>query len=490
MSSIRSVKFNAVMNVALTSTNMLVSIVTIPYITRVLSVDGYGNINFAQSISTWLSAICLVGVPTYGIRECAKVRDNPELLSRVVKELLIIITFFTVGVLSIFALCIFWIPKLRSIAPLMWMFLISTLLLSYGVEWFYQAIEQYDYITIRSIIFKAISLFAIFTIVKKPSDWLLYGAILALVSCGNNIFNIIRLVRITNLSGVNRIDLKRHRKPLMYFAFLSIASSIYLSFDSVLLGFLSNNNQVAFYQLAAKLKGICWQVINAIIGVLIPRLSYYSKKNFEQYKILLNRGFHITFELCLGIFFFLLIYAKPIVILISSEKYMQSVIPVQIIGFVNLVSCLSYFIGLCVLTPLNRESKLAKSNLIAVPISVCMNLVLDGPVGAIGASLALMVSELCVVGFQIYEARDVLSVFLHAKIVIKTIMCHVFSALISLFILYIFRFFFEYLDTANSAIVVILGFFAYSLIWLVFSFLLKNNIIEYIFSFAKKSKSI
>ena len=145
-----SVKFNAVMNTLLTASSMLINIATIPYVTRTLSVEGYGNVNFAQSLSSWLSALCLVGIPTYGVRECARVRDNPSALAQVVKELLIIITGFTITVLSGFAICIVLVPRLASLASLMWLFLIGTLLLSYGVEWYFQAVEQYEYITVRS----------------------------------------------------------------------------------------------------------------------------------------------------------------------------------------------------------------------------------------------------------------------------------------------------------------------------------------------------
>ncbi|MDB8879218.1 oligosaccharide flippase family protein, partial [Pediococcus acidilactici] len=140
-------KFNAVMNILLTASNMLVSIVTIPYVTRVLSVEGYGDVTFAQNVSQWLSAMCLVGVPMYGLRECARVRDDPREMARVVRELLAIITIFTVVVLTCFGVSILVVPRFHQIAALMWVFLVSTLLLSYGVEWYFQAIEQYKYIT-------------------------------------------------------------------------------------------------------------------------------------------------------------------------------------------------------------------------------------------------------------------------------------------------------------------------------------------------------
>lgn len=283
-----SVKFNAVMNTLLTASSMLVSVITVPYVTRVLSVEGYGDVTFAQNVSQWLSAMCLVGVPMYGLRECARVRDDPREMARVVRELLAIITIFTAVVLTCFGVSILVVPRFHRIAALMWVFLVSTLLLSYGVEWYFQAIEQYKYITIRSMVFKMLSLVAMLVFVRGEDDYLAYGVILALVICGNNVLNLARMLRMVSFSGLGPMRIGRHLKPLASYAALSIASSVYLAFDSILLGMLSPSNvQVGLYQFASKLKGICFSVINAIIGVLIPRLSYYAKNDPEKYGALL-----------------------------------------------------------------------------------------------------------------------------------------------------------------------------------------------------------
>ena len=100
----RSVKYNAVMNSLLTASNTLVGIISLPYVTRVLSVEGYGNVNFAQSISSWIVPVCTVGITAYGVRECARVRDDSDKLAAVVRELLIIITIFTTLVLSVISI--------------------------------------------------------------------------------------------------------------------------------------------------------------------------------------------------------------------------------------------------------------------------------------------------------------------------------------------------------------------------------------------------
>lgn len=476
--TIHSIKFNAVMNTLLTASNMLVSVITIPYATRVLSVEGYGDVTFAQSLSTWLSSLCLVGIPTYGVRECARVRDDPKALARVVRELLIIISMFTAVVLAMFAVCIGVIPRLNALAPLMWVFWISTLLLSYGVEWYFQAVEQYEYITIRSLIFKFLSLIAVLTFVHQESDWFIYGAILALVVCGNNIFNLVRLFRTMSFYSLGSVQLRRHAKPLVSYAVLSIASAMYLAFDSVLLGMLNANNvQVALYQLAAKIKGICWQVINAIIGVLIPRLSYYTSNDPSKYSGLLKRGFGFVLNLCLGIVFYLSIYAQPLVVLISSEKYVAATVPVQIIGVVNFFSCMSYFIGLCILSPLGRESKFATANLLGVPVSLALNIVFDGHLGAIGAAIAVLVAEIAIFGKQAWDARDILKMAVTPTSVCKIVVSHVVAFVIAFgtSILLSTVKIIDLLNTGGAATVVIVGFGAYCIVWSITAFLLRDD---------------
>lgn len=147
----RSATYNAIMNTLLTASNLIVALITIPYVSRVLSVERLGDVSFAQSVSTWASALCLLGVNVYGMRECARVRDDARELARVVKELLVIITATTSVVVIGFAVAIFVVPSFASVAPLMWMFLVGTLMLSYGVEWFYQGIERCSYIRFAAL---------------------------------------------------------------------------------------------------------------------------------------------------------------------------------------------------------------------------------------------------------------------------------------------------------------------------------------------------
>ncbi|WP_460185886.1 flippase [Bifidobacterium adolescentis] len=455
-----SVRFNAVMNTILTASNMLIGVITIPYITRTLSVEGYGNVTFAQNISQWLSALCLVGIPTYGVRECARARDDPRKLASVVRELLAIITVCTLTVLACFALAIAFVPRLHGLAALMCMFLVSTLLLSFGVEWFFQAMEEYEYITIRSVAFKVLSFIAMLLLVRADGDYLVYGAITAFVTCGNNVLNLIRLGGMVDLRTSAPLHIRRHIKPLASFAAQSIATSIYLFFDSILLGMLSADNvQVGFYQLAAKLKGVCWSVINAIVGVLVPRLSYYAKHSLGQYRDLMGKGFGIVCNLCCGLCCYLLVETGPLTIWVSTGKYADAITAVRIIGLVSLFSCMSTFLASCVLTPLDQESKLAVSNMAGVPISLAGNLLLDAHLGATGAALSMLAAEIVIFVLETRYCWDVLRESISLRRLARIGACHACSTAALLALLY-------GAPAMDCAAQVLAGMSIYCLVWL------------------------
>lgn len=411
------------MNLILTGSNYLVALITVPYISRALSIEGAGAVSFAQNTANWFSAFCLLGVPIYGLRECARARDDISVLTRTVKELLSILTICTATVLIIFATAIFVLPQFRAVAPLMWIFFVNTLFLSYGVEWFFQAIEEYQYITIRTIIFKVISLVGMITFIRHESDYVLYGALLAFCTCGNNIINLIRLTTIVDLRSEGHLNLKRHIKPLFAFSMAGLASSTYLTFDSTLLGLLTNSNyQNGLYQLVARLKAFLMMAINAVVSAIIPRATAYLQSNDDKaFLNLLTKAFYLIMSMSISMCCYIWIFTKPLISLIASDKYLPAAPALMVTGFTLIFVSCSLVTGYLILTPTQQEAKLAIGNFVALPVSLVLNFALDGHLGAFGASVALACTELATVCFQIWFARETFKKIINLRSVLTTL---------------------------------------------------------------------
>lgn len=106
-----SIKYNFIMNAMLTISQVIFPMITFPYYSRVLGAEGTGSIGFALAVVSYFTMIASLGVPTYGIRACAKVRDNKEKLSQTVLELLIINGITTAVMYVVYFLALAMIPR-------------------------------------------------------------------------------------------------------------------------------------------------------------------------------------------------------------------------------------------------------------------------------------------------------------------------------------------------------------------------------------------
>ena len=154
---VKSIRYNFIMNFILTVSNFIFPLLTFPYVSRVLQVEANGTVAYVSSIVSYFMMIASLGIPTYGIRAAAKVRDDKRKLSTIVQELLIINVILVFLVLIAYFIMLFALPSMYVYKELFYINAIGILLNVIGVGWFFQAIEQYDYITLRSILFRLLS---------------------------------------------------------------------------------------------------------------------------------------------------------------------------------------------------------------------------------------------------------------------------------------------------------------------------------------------
>lgn len=408
----KSLKYNAVMNMILTSSSVIFPLITVPYVSRTLNPDGMGSVSFAQSIITYFSLVAILGVSTYGVRACAQVRDNEKELARVVQELLVILAVSTTIVFAIYLIALMVVSRLSEDRPLFLIFGIALWLASFGVEWFYQAIEQYGYITIRSIAIKLVGIILMFFLVRNTDDYRIYGAIVVFTGYGANILNMIRLHRLVRFRPWKELNIRRHFKPMRSFFVSSLSSGMYAQADMVLLGFLAPNSIVGIYQLVAKIKNMLVMAINSVVNVMLPRLSYYAANAHDKYRSLLikNIGFVLLFASA-GIAVAVL-NASSIIGILGGSQYQAAITPLLLILpallFVSLNTVLSQY-----LISSGREREYAIVNFAGLVSSIIYCLIFIPSYGAAGAALSCSLCELTALIIRCIFARDFLHTILH-----------------------------------------------------------------------------
>lgn len=404
---IRSVKFNAIMNTILTLSSFIFPLITFPYVSRILQPEGTGAVSFANSIVTYFTMIASLGVPTYGIRACSKVRDNKEELSRTVQEILIINLVLTVLVYIAYFWAVLNIDKMHDEVVLYRIMSLTIILNVIGVDWLYRGLEQYSYITIRSIAFKILALILMFLFVHEKSDYVVYGAITIVAGTGSNIFNLINLRKHIYLYPVKYYNLKKHLKPILVFFAMSVATTIYTNLDNVMLGFMTNQTEVGYYDAAVKIKNILVTIVTSLGPVLLPRATYYIEHGqMDEFKRLIKKAYHFVWILGVPVMLYFMIMARESIFLISGKAYGGSIIPMQIIMPTVLLIGLSNVLGIQILLPLGKEHLVFISEVAGAVVDLIINAALIPKWGASGAALGTLAAEMVVLIVQIWALRN------------------------------------------------------------------------------------
>lgn len=398
---IKSIKYNFIMNAILAMASVIFPLITFPYITRVLLPEGTGKIAFANSIVSYFSMFAMLGIPTYGIRACAQVRDDKEELSKTVHEIWIINTIMTAVAFTLFYIAIKTIPALKDEYPLMLICGCTIIFNLIGMEWLYKGMESYSFITIRSLLFKVIGIVLMYLMVHKQSDYLVYAAIAVLSNCGYGILNFIYAHKYITFNRRLRYNLKRHLKPIVIFFTMSVAVAVYTNLDIVMLGFLKNTEEVGYYDVAVKVKVILVNLVTALGAVVLPRTSYYvEKKRKEDFYIIIKKTTELVAVISIPLAAFFIIMAKESILFLAGEEYLPAVMPMIIIMPSLVMIGFSNLLGMQILVPFGKEKVVMYSEIIGAAVDAALNLVFIPKFGASGAAFGTLIAEISVLLIQ------------------------------------------------------------------------------------------
>lgn len=434
----KSLKLNFVMNAALTMSSIIFPIVTFPYVSRILMPSGTGRVTFATSLISYFSIFAQLGIPTYGIRACAQVRDDRAKLSKTVHELLIINLIMSFFAYIFFGVALVTVPRLFE-DRILYIIISSTILLNViGMEWLYKGLEKYSYITIRSVIFKFIALIAMFVFVHKKDDYIIYGAISIFAASASNILNIIHARKYIDFSFIGHYDLRKHLKAVLVFFAMSCATTIYTNLDTVMLGFMKSDIDVGYYNAAVKIKVILVQVVASLGGVLLPRCSYYVEKGmWAEFKRICSKALNFVVVIALPLSVYFIIYAQDAIVFLSGAEYLGAIFPMKIIMPTLLFIGITNILGLQILVPLGKERIVLYSEIAGAITDLLLNIILIPKFGASGAAMGTLVAEFVVLSVQYVALRkqlfDIFIKIQYWKIIAATIV----SAVASMFVFYL-----------------------------------------------------
>ena len=398
-----SIKKNFIYNTLLNISRIIFPLITAPYVSRVLEPDGVGIYHFAATYAGYFALVALLGVPTYGVREVAKLRNKKEELSQLVSQLFSIVVIATLVVSFTYIISILLITKLRADLLLFILSGFCIYLSPFQTTWFYQGIEEFDFITIRTLVIKTLSVISLFVFVTEKNDLIIYVIISVLGTVLADIWNYWEM----RDKGINpkltTKGLNPHISPIFVLFASSVAVSIYTVLDTIMLGFLSDYTEVGYYSNAMMMSKTFLTIVTSLSVVSIPRFTYYiNEGDVDNANTLANRSFSFAGLLAFPLSVGLICLAPILVPWFFGPQYDGTIVPLEILSVLNIAIGFSNILGIQILVGMGKDKVFLRCILYGTVSNFLLNCILIPLFGAVGASIASVIAEFLVTFSMLY----------------------------------------------------------------------------------------
>ena len=403
-----SVKNSVFYNVLLAISQVFFPLITFPYLARTLGPEHVGVLNFAESIAKYFVMLAALGIPIYGIREIAKVQNELKERTKIFAEIFTINLIFTLGLSLIFLAAVFFIPQLNKEKILFYWTIAYFIFQVFYLEWFFNGMNQFKFIAIRQFIIRFFFIIFVFILIKSQFDYVNYmrmqfglSVLLAIIN-----FNTLSKHISLNKASFSNLNLRKHIKPLLYIFLTIFSISIYFSLDTILLGFLANNESVGYYSTALKLNKLIIAVFGAVTVAIFPSLiNLYHSQQIEKFRELIRQVFFVLVSLSIPAIVIFISCAKEIVHVLFSQNFDRSILPLQITAPLILIVSLSSIFGFQVLSALAKDRQILYSAIIGMSVSIVLSILLVPTLMEVGEAITILVTELSVSVSFIYFTK-------------------------------------------------------------------------------------
>lgn len=403
---------NIFFNVLLAVSQVLFPLITFPYLARVLGPDNIGKLNFSESIAKYFILLAALGIPIYGVREIAKKINEKKALTLLFSEIFLINLITTAFLSIIFLFAVELVPVLKEEKQLFYWAILYFIFQLFYFEWFFIGVKEFKYIAIRSFFIRFLFILFVFLLIKEKADYTYYMVMQVVLSIIISIINFRQLSKLLELKQINYsdINLKKHLKPLLILFLTIFSISIYFSLDTILLGFLANNESVGYYSSALKLTKLIIAVLGSITVAVFPQMiDVYHNGGADQFKLLVKKCYDLIVGLSIPLIILLAGLSSEIVQLFLGPSFERATLPLIITAPLILIVSLSSIFGFQVLSALSKDKAILISTIMGMCVSIFLSFLLIPSSKENGAAITILFTELTVSLSFIYFASKYFS---------------------------------------------------------------------------------
>lgn len=395
----KSITENGLYNMMYKVLSVIFPLVTVTYTSRVLDPQGLGMVTYSQTIVSYFLILALMGIPNYGIREIANSKSGVN-RNCIFSEILVINTVSTImwSLLYLSFVVVFQRENFQ-------LYLASGLLLVlniFNVDWFFQGIEEYKFIALRSLVIKVFLVVCLFVLVREKDDYVTYSLVYSLAVAGNYLLSVTRLKNYTYFEK-ERLELRKHIKPIFALFAGTIANELYLHVDITMLGVLCDDSYVSYYSNPSKIMHVISNALIAFGAVIMPRLSAMLKqKSSMETKLLITTVLRtlmfISIPCSIGIYS----VSKYMIPILFGRLYVQSITTMKILSMLIFLFAIDGGVIIPILIAYKEEKIYSLATIAGALINIVMNYVLISTLMHNGAAIASVISKFVMIIIELF----------------------------------------------------------------------------------------
>lgn len=425
----KSISKNYLYNLSYQLLNIIIPLITTPYLARALGPESIGIYSYTFSITTYFILFGTLGIFMYGQREIAYVQENRKKRSIVFWEI-VLLKIITMAI-SITIFC-FSFGHSQDYKLFYRIFIIELISQCIDIGWFFHGLEDFKKTVIRNSIVKVFFSISIFIFVKTPEDLWKYIILITGANLLGNVSLWLYIPRYIEKVQLKEINIVQHVKPTVMLFIPQIAVQIYTVLDKTMIGEIVNDkSEVGFYEQAQKVVRLLLTFVTSLGTVMVPRIaSTFAQGDKEKLKNYMYSSFKFVYFLSFPIMTGLMLISNEFVPVFFGDGYTKVSTLINVIMPIVLFIGLSNIIGTQFLLPTKRQKEYTISVVVGAVVNFIFNLFFIRMFASIGASIATVIAELAVTLVQLYFVKKEIEFTNIIKLSIKNIIASVIMAFI------------------------------------------------------------
>jgi PST family polysaccharide transporter len=378
--------------------NYIIPMATLPYLVRVLGMEMYGMMAFAQSFAQYFAQLTDYGFNLSATRSIAKQSDNRATVSLIFCSVLVIKLILTLaGALALVAI-IGLVARFHQNSAF---FFVAYAAVVGGVlfpTWFFQGMEQMRYISVIIGISRLLGAVALFVFVHHPSDALLALGIQSIVPVFSGVIGLWIAFRKFHLRFVwpASADLKLALVEGWHLFISQAAVSLYTNTNVFLVGLLAGNLQAGYFSAAEKLIRAAQGLIAPISQAVFPHVNALATRSRDLAVRFTSRILLWMGSISLLASFLLLVFARPVALLCFGHAATGSVPIIRWIAFLPFIVAVSNVLGVQTMIPFGFDRQFSRILIVAGVLNVSLAIPLIHLFAAQGAGASVLFTEIIV----------------------------------------------------------------------------------------------